>query len=240
VLSAPEIAGLSLGVLGLEEGSEEHEELLRHKGALPLRAFLAHFAAIVGADPLRARRIIEDQGYTQCWGWGPGSTPTWTDAAVNCGDYTDILLAGKRCDGQWVEFDLSSLVAPFECFLQTCSTYGRHSGACRNPAACPSPSEKTAPSGHHHWYFDNVRTPYSNDNVQYTLEHTAEWLLLGVNGNRWADPGRCWEPHMDGAAPGAFADISTAGNGHILSQGCISEVDHQSNCDTDEYYIFAK
>ena len=81
VLSAPEIAGLSLGVLGLEEGSEEHEELLRHKGALPLRAFLAHFAAIVGADPLRARRIIEDQGYTLCLNrQGEDAKPEYVDA----------------------------------------------------------------------------------------------------------------------------------------------------------------
>jgi hypothetical protein len=200
-----------------------------------IRATDAHVAA------------IEDQGYTQCWGWGPGSTPTWTDAAVNCGDYTDIILAGKRCDGQWVEFDLSSLVAPFECFLQTCRntedggpvSRHNHPSTCRNPSACPNPSERSGDL--HRWFFDNVRAPYDpSDNAQYTIEHTTDWLLLGVNGNRWADPGRCWEPHMDGAAPGATADISTAGNGHILSQGCISDVDHQSNCDTDEYYIFAK
>ena len=95
MLSAPEIAGLSLGVLGLEEGSEEHEELLRHKGALPLRAFLAHFAAIVGADPLRARRIIEDQGYTLCLNrQGEDAKPEYVDAMGGGGVVSATAAAG--------------------------------------------------------------------------------------------------------------------------------------------------
>jgi hypothetical protein len=69
--------------------------------------------------------------------------------------------------------------------------------------------------------------------------YDGAWLVLGVNGNRWTDPGRCWEPHMDAAAPGERADGHSAGRGHVLSQGCNEGTD-ASNCDTDEYYIFAK
>merc|ERR1719258_681123 len=58
-------------------------------------------------------------------------------------------------------------------------------------------------------YYDNVKVVGGK---QYTLMHDNTWWVLGVNGNRWSDPGRCWEPRVTG-----HWDNSA---GHVLSQNC--------------------
>ena len=46
----------------------------------------------------------------------------------------------------------------------------------------------------------------------YNIFFDSNWWVLGTNGNRWSDPGRCWEPQMTG--------YSGSNSGHVLSQGC--------------------
>lgn len=65
ILSADQILSLSIDVLGLDKEAAE-EQAQGKGGIMSFRGFAELFAAIVNADPLRARRIIQRQGYSLC------------------------------------------------------------------------------------------------------------------------------------------------------------------------------
>jgi hypothetical protein len=46
------------------------------------------------------------QGMTQCFGFGKDHTASWTGASSACGAHRDVVFAGYRCDGTWVEFPM--------------------------------------------------------------------------------------------------------------------------------------
>ena len=65
MLNADQILSLSIDVLGLDKDAAE-EQAQGKGGVMSFRGFAELFAAIVNADPLRARCIIQQQGYSLC------------------------------------------------------------------------------------------------------------------------------------------------------------------------------
>ena len=154
-------------------------------------------------------------GWAQCAGWGPGGAPTWDQVASNCGDFSNIVMAGYRCDGSYVEHHVGKLRAKLKCFMRGAD---KHSD-------CPSPQDDRGSGGR---YWDNIST---DGGKQYSLYHDENWWVLGNNGNRWSDPGRCWEPIMTGSW--------SNGAGHVLSSGC-NQAHDQSSCGSDKYWLYIK
>lgn len=66
---------------------------------------------------------------------------------------------------------------------------------------------------------------------RYTWMLSAPWVLLAVNGNRWTDPGRLWEPNVGGGAG--------ASDGHVLSQEG-NQANDQNLVTGDKYFIYVK
>lgn len=157
------------------------------------------------------------QGLKQCYGASAdhASNPLWADVRRACGSATNVVFAGHRCDGQWVEFDVGEMRGPLRCF-----THGND-----DSTGCP-PRDATRSN---QWYWDNLSV--SNTGEKYSLYFNPDWWVLGKNGNRWSDPGRCWEPRMNSRSWGY-------GDGHVLSPGCTNHDQH--SCKGDSYYIYVR
>ena len=121
------------------------------------------------------------------------------------------MFSGPKDDGEYVEFDLGTLKYPLKCYIHG----SQHSSGCPGP---------TASGGHD--YFDSPSTNVNSWNIQ---TH-ANWWLIGKNGNRWSDPGRCWEPNMDGSS-------FTTSDGYVLSQDC-TEGSAEAGRSKDTYYLY--
>ena len=86
-----------------------------------------------------------------------------------------------------------------------------------------------------------LRSPFSNylnntayfqdfdTGSSYSWRQTSNWILLVSYGNPWSDPGRLWEPGINGQ--------SAATGGHVLSQAGNNANDQQ-NVTGDKYYIY--
>ena len=107
--------------------------------------------------------------------------------------------------------DLGKIKAPLRCYMPG-----------QDRTGCPGASHTSGATK----YYDNIK---QNGGKQYTLMHDNTWWVLGVNGNRWSDPGRCWEPRVTG-----HWDNSA---GHVLSQNCNQGHDAHS-CGSDKYYVY--
>jgi hypothetical protein len=68
------------------------------------------FVGLVGPDK-------REKGWSQCWGYGKNNPAHWSTALQACGDYENVVFAGERCDGTWVEWQID-LKAPLKKYMQ--------------------------------------------------------------------------------------------------------------------------
>jgi hypothetical protein len=67
------------------------------------------FVGVLGPDKTA-------QGWSQCWGYDKNTPAHWPTAMSACGDFENVVFAGERCDGEWVEFPMD-LKAPLSSFM---------------------------------------------------------------------------------------------------------------------------
>jgi hypothetical protein len=47
------------------------------------------------------------KGWSQCWGYNKDHPTNWNTANRACGQFTNVIFAGKTCSGKWVEFPMT-------------------------------------------------------------------------------------------------------------------------------------
>jgi hypothetical protein len=47
------------------------------------------------------------KGWSQCWGYNKDRPTNWNTASRACGAFTNVIFAGKTCDGTWVQFPMA-------------------------------------------------------------------------------------------------------------------------------------
>lgn len=142
------------------------------------------------------------EGYTQCYGWkndGSHAGLNYEEFRTACGRGVDLVFAGYRAGEPTLVRHNVRLSTPLEDFLPL-----------------PVPSGVTFyhhfdPEGRFTWAFQN------------------SWLLLSVQGNTWSDPGRLWEPNVNGG--------TSANSGHVLSQYGMNAND-QREILGDRYFVY--
>eukprot|EP00050_Salpingoeca_kvevrii_P000230 m.144567 g.144567 ORF g.144567 m.144567 type:complete len:325 (-) comp10065_c0_seq3:474-1448(-) len=147
--------------------------------------FVAGFDQYEGLD-------LSSEGWTQCFGWdNDGSTRAPLHARVRemCGDFKRILFAGWRSGASR---SLANLIR-FDCELSSSFV-----------SFLPDTSSAMATT---RWVNFDI-------NKRYSWHVSGAFYLLTSYNNAWSDPGRLWEPCVNGLD----YDCHTAHDGHVLSQ----------------------
>lgn len=145
------------------------------------------------------------EGWTQCYGWvndGTSASPSYASVRTGCGAGKTMLFAGYRSGSPTLIRHVAELSQRFDTYL---------------PTTIPSTT-----------YFDDFD---AQRRYTWAIDPGPTWMLLSIRGTRWADPGRLWEPAVNGTA-GATA-------GHVLSaEG--NNANDQQGVTGDRYFIYLR